>query len=60
VAIAILRAVDLEPSPSLRALPKSTSPARKDRKVDLDRMCLLMEVRYALATPSNGKDTPFG
>jgi hypothetical protein len=51
VAVAILRAVDLEPSPILRALPKSTSPARKDRKVGLDKMCLLMEVRYPQATP---------
>ena len=39
-------AVSLEPSPILRALPKSTSPARKDRKVGLDKLCLLMEVRY--------------
>ena len=44
MAIAIfLWAVSLEPSPILRALPKSTSPARKDRKVGLDKLCLLME-----------------
>jgi hypothetical protein len=45
VAIAISKAVDLEPSPILRALPKSTSPAHNHRKVGLDKMCLLMEVR---------------
>jgi hypothetical protein len=41
----LLRAGNFETSPMLGVLPKSTSPARKDRKVGLDKKCLLMEVR---------------
>jgi hypothetical protein len=48
VAVAILEAVSLEPSPVLRGAAEVYSPARKHRKVGLDRMCLLMEVRTGL------------
>jgi hypothetical protein len=54
-----LRARNFETSPMLGVLPKSTSPARKDRKVGLDKMCLLIEVRLSCvlgrSVPSEGR-----
>jgi hypothetical protein len=55
VAVAILMAVDLEPSPILRALPKSTSPAHNHRKVALDEEDPLIEVGLTRSTKS-GRD----